>query len=194
MLAKRMRSPLAIGQAKMDSRYLRLSAMLAVALVGATKSHTTATPTKHGSTTLCGSIGRRVVAADANLAQAAQIAVALGSDDSEVLSGTRARYGSAFKMVEDDQKLVPELFHAGMNEVTAGQIAADSLTIPAEIRFAGNTFDSYSNSLNAVEEFSSFALFYERSVNSKNRRSKMVGMSEAFAALGDYRQTPQQLR
>ena len=46
-----------------------------------------------------------------------------GTDDTEVLSGTHARYGSAFKIVEDDQKLLANLFHAGMNEVTDGQIA-----------------------------------------------------------------------
>ncbi len=63
-----------------------------------------------------------------------------------------------------------------------------SLTSPFQMRcaFATNTPNAYSNSLNAIEEFRSFALLYERSVNSKNRRTKLVAMNEAFAALGDY--------
>ena len=174
-----------IVRVKMGNNRLRFSVVF-IALVGAIGSQSADAAKKYGSTTLCGSIGPHVVAADANLAQAAQRAVAIGTDDADILSGTHAKYGSAFKMVEDDQKLLPGFFHAGMNEVTDGQIAANSLTLPAEVKLAANSLDSYSNSLNAVEEFGSFALLYERSVNAKNRRSKMVAMSEAFAALGDY--------
>lgn len=125
-------------------------------------------------------------AADANLEKAALIAIALGTGDSEVLSGTHAHYGGTFKMVEDDQRLLSSLLHVGMNYVTEGQIAASSLINLAEARLASSTFDSYNNSLNAVEDFGSFALLYERSVNSKNRKSKMVAMNGAIAALGDY--------
>jgi hypothetical protein len=143
-------------------------------------------PAKIGSGQLCGTVGPHVIAADAQLAPAAQMAVALGTDDTEVLSGTNAHHGSAYKLVEDDSKVMPNFFHAGMDEVTQGQIAANMLTDPQESSFANNTLDSYSNALNAVEAFGKFTLLYERSVNSKNRRSRMVAMSEAFAALGDY--------
>lgn len=140
----------------MGNKRLRLYAVL-VALVGAVGSQSAAASTEYGSTVLCGSIGPHVVAADANLSQAAQLAVAVGTDDTDVLSGTHAKYGSAFKMVEDDQKLLPGFFHEGMNEVTDGQIAANGLTLPGEIKLAANSLDSYSNSLNAVEEFGSVA-------------------------------------
>ena len=143
-------------------------------------------PAKRGSGELCGTVGPHVIAADAQLAPAAQMAVALGTDDTEVLSGTHAHHGSAYKLVEDDSKVMPNFFHVGMDEVTQGQIAANMLTDPQESSFANNTLDSYSNALNAVEAFEKFTLLYERSVNSKNRRSRMVAMSEAFAALGDY--------
>jgi hypothetical protein len=191
MRARKKRLLRAIARPKMDSRgvpgSLRLGLLLLMAtLLGTSNSHGGATTAKHGSAALCATIGPHVVAADAVLAPAAQIAVALGTDDTEVLSGTRARYGGAFKLVEDEQKLLPTFFHAGMNEVTEGQIAINSITISDEVTFATNTLDSYGNGLNAVEEFGSFALLYERSVNSKNRRNRMVVMSQAFAALGDY--------
>jgi hypothetical protein len=95
---------------------LRAAVLFAIAFTAA--STVASAAPKQGSHTLCAVIGPRVVAADANLAQAAQIAVALGTDDAEVLSGTHARYGGAFKVVEDDQKLLPGLFHSGMSEVT----------------------------------------------------------------------------
>jgi hypothetical protein len=114
------------------------------------------------------------------------MAVALGTDDTEVLSGTHSRGGSAYKLVEDHATKLPTLFHAGMNEVTEGQIAANNLSIPEEVALANNTLLSYSVSLNAVEEFGKFALLYERTVNSKNRRGALVSMNQALAALGDY--------
>ena len=170
---RKRRSRLAIARAKMDSSArpsgLRLRLLLVTAaLLGTGNAQSAAAAAQHGSAALCSTIGPHVVAADADLAPAAQIAVALGTDDTEVLSGTRARYGSAFRLVEDNQKLLPTFFHTGMNEVTQAETAINILTIENEVTFATNTFDSYSNSLNAAEEFGSFALLYERSVNLKN--------------------------
>jgi hypothetical protein len=159
---------------------------LAITYFLATSNALSQTSAKQGSAALCNTIGPRVVAADAELAPAAQMAVALGTDDTEVLSGTHAHHGSAYKLVEDDATALPTLFHTGMNAVTEGQIAANSLSAPDEVALANNTLQSYSISLNAVEEFGKFALLYERSVNSKNRRAAMVSMNEAFAALGNY--------
>jgi len=161
-------------------------ALLWFAVIGSFGASNALSAESPGSVALCQTVAPRVVAADAQLAPAAQIAVALGTDDTEVLSGTRAKYGGAYKLVEDDSKVLPGQFHSGMNEVTEGQIAANLLTIPDEATFANNSLDSYSSSLNAVEEFGKFALLYERSVNSKNRKAAMVAMNQAFAALGDY--------
>ena len=37
---------------------------------------------------------------------------------------------------------MPNFFHAGMDEVTQGQIAANMLTDPGECSFANNTLNS----------------------------------------------------
>ena len=102
-LVKKRRSELVIEQAKMDNSArpsgLRLRLLLlTAALLGTGNVQSAAAAAQHGSAALCSTIGPHVVAADADLAPAAQTAVALGTDDTEVLSGTRARYGSAFKL------------------------------------------------------------------------------------------------
>ncbi len=165
---------------------LSLLFLLVICCSGQGTAPSGAPATNRGSAPLCEAIAPRVVAADAELAPAAQMAVDLGTDDTEVLSGTHAHHGSAYKLVEDDAKTLPSLFHSGMNEVTEGQIAANNLSITDEVALANNTLQSYSISLNAVEEFGKFALLYERSVNSKNRRGAMVSMNQALAALGNY--------
>jgi hypothetical protein len=139
---------------------------------------------KHGSVTLCKTIGPYVVAADAALAPAARSAVNAGMNDTQVLAGTRARHGSAYDAVEADAKTIAFFFAAGMNEVTNGQIALDRVYLmPNESTFAGSSLAAYDGALNSVEEFGQLALLYERSVNSRNRSAFAAALSRAFAAM-----------
>jgi len=106
-----------------------------------------------GSMNLCNTIGLDIVGADSALMSAVVAAVNAGGNDTQVLAGSNARYGGAFKAVEDDAVTISDAFHQGLDQITNATIAVDALTLPEEKKFALSSIQSYSDALNFVNRF-----------------------------------------
>jgi hypothetical protein len=133
-----------------------------------------------GSAQLCNIIGLDIAAADSALVSAASAAVNAGGNDTQVLAGSNARYGGAFKAVEDDAVTISDAFHQGLDRITDATIAVDALTLPEEKTFALSSIQSYSEALNFVNRFGTLALQYERTVNNRNKNLAMANYNESL--------------
>jgi hypothetical protein len=141
---------------------------------------TSASSHMRGSIQLCNAIGLNIAAADSALVSAVAAAVNAGGNDTQVLAGSNARYGGAFKAVEDDAVTISDAFHQGLDRITDARIAVDALTLPEEKTFAISSIQSYSEALNFVNRFGNLALQYERTVNSRNKNLAMANYNESL--------------
>src|SRR5476651_579071 len=87
--------------------------VLILLMTPSTKSYaeeTSASSPIRGSLQLCNIIGPEITAADSALVSAVTAAVNAGGNDTQVLAGSNARYGGAFKAVEDDAVTISDAF------------------------------------------------------------------------------------
>lgn len=104
-----------------------------------------------------------------------------GTNDTQVLATTTARYGGAFKAVEDDYKTVQSNLQTAASELTSANAATGNLT-DQEKRAVMPAADTIAQSISYTEIYSRLALLYERGINGANRRLAWARVSQAFAA------------
>lgn len=133
------------------------------------------------SAAYCHDLKPNIVTTLAAVSNAIDSASNAGTNDTQVLAGSTARYGSAFKYVEDDYNAVQtdlENANAALgvaSEVTSNLNEQEKPAVTQALSLIGTTI-SY------VDTYSRLALGFERGINSSNRRLAYARVSAALAA------------
>lgn len=142
----------------------------------------TATPAPAApSSAYCLDVAPNVVRTLDALGSALVAASDAGTNDTQVIATTTARYGSAFKAVEEDFNNVQA------NLQTANSAFADASGATANLtdqEKAGVTraLQTIYQTISYADTYSRLALGFERGINSANRRLAWARVSQAFAS------------
>ena len=139
------------------------------------------TPALSHSAAYCSELASAVGEALQGLDDALASAIDAGNNDTEALATTTARYGGAFKAVEDD--FTAEKASIGRANSALGE--ADSVLAELndqERSGAQTTLQVLGTAITYTDTYSRLALAFERGINGTNRRIARARIAQALAA------------
>ena len=104
-----------------------------------------------------------------------------GTNDTQGLAVTTARYGSAFKAVEDDYNTVQSNLQTAMSEVATANGVATQLTDKEKTAVNG-ALQTIGQTISYTDTYTRLALAFERGINGANRRLAWARASQALAS------------
>jgi len=177
MLAVDAAKPLA-GSSHPDVRALVVHV---VALAPTPSPSSTPTPALTHSATYCNEFAPAVGSALQGLDTALAAAIDAGDNDTEALATTTARYGGAFKAVEDDFTAEQTSIAQANSAVTAAGGDLSDLS-DHERQSAQGTVQGLGTAITFTDTYSRLALAFERGINGSNRRLARARIAQALAA------------
>jgi len=139
-----------------------------------------ATPVPRHSAAYCAQFSASVQLVLQNLLSAVPLAINAGQNDTQYLANTTARYGSAFKYVEDDYANAQSYLDEARSHISDADGQTASLN-DAEQPKANANVEALRNALQYTDTYLRLALTYERGVNGANRRLAAARVSQSLA-------------
>lgn len=173
------------AQPLMSSEFDEVRALLAIINVASPRPSTPApTPVPTAaprSAAYCSELVPNVGRALNALGLATIAANDAGKNDTQVLVSTTARYGSAYKAVEDDFNNVQSNLQGARSALADANDATSALN-DQERAAATRTLQAIQQTIDYADTYSRLALGFERGVNGANRRLAWARASEALAS------------
>lgn len=141
----------------------------------------TATPQIVHSATYCHEFSSNMSNALLSLSRALNYVTGAGNDDVQILSTTTARYGGAFKEVEDDFASASQELSNGLSYLGNANTEVSALN-DQERQASMTAVQTTQQAINYTDTYNRLAVAFERGINNVNRQVARARIAQALAS------------